>query len=198
MRIVRSLGLLVALAVTALVVGTASPAQAAPVTLTKGGSTTITTAPGVAATLLQQGIVAYTTGKGRTTVVTSPALAVSYAFPVSGGTVDLDNFVGTVNHRGGLVLVNVKKLKPLAVTDFVYDLEASTLSARVEGTSTRVALFDIVAGNAETIFNPKNITLRGLELRVSEAGAAAVNSALGTTFFTPGLSFATATTVLNI
>jgi hypothetical protein len=74
-----------------------------------GGTTTVTTAPGIAVTLIKNGIIPLRAAPGTerlTAAQGSPAAR--FAFPVTGGAVDLSPLGGTIGHRGGIVFASVK------------------------------------------------------------------------------------------
>src|SRR5689334_23732355 len=87
-------------------------AQAAAAVHLRGGATAVTTAPGIAAALLKNGIVPLATWPGSQSVqVGQSGPAVRFAFPVTGGRVSLSPLGGQVYHRGGILFVNAKNGK---------------------------------------------------------------------------------------
>src|ERR1700753_1048423 len=75
----------------------AHPACSTPATHLTGGHTTLTTAPGIAAALLSHGIVPLATLPGTEGVSTPKSgVAVTFAFPVTGGSVNLKKLTGTI------------------------------------------------------------------------------------------------------
>lgn len=198
MRLARILGLLIAGFIAALMIGAGAPAQAASLTLDKGGSTAITTAPGVGVELIRNGLAAYTSGGASTTIkCINNDLQATYKFPVSGGTLDTSAFTGTVQHKGSLSFVNVSEFRQLTITDLHYEVAPQVISGRIAGTQNRVALFDVDSGELDILVGQGNYTLTGLKLKVSAAGATALNDGLETDFFTAGYLFATSVTTVN-
>src|SRR5689334_24937058 len=107
-------GMLTGSAATAASAAPARPAeaQAAAAVHLRGGATAVTTAPGIAAALLKNGIVPLATWPGSQSVqVGQSGPAVRFAFPVTGGRVSLSPLGGQVYHRGGILFVNAKNGK---------------------------------------------------------------------------------------
>jgi len=101
---------LAVVAFTALVgVGVAAgPAQATDGDGHRGlsGRTTVTTAPGIAEALVQNGVLPIVTAPGTQGLRYDGGLTVTAAFPVTGGRVALNPPSGKVYHRGGITFVN--------------------------------------------------------------------------------------------
>ena len=95
----------------------------------RSGATAVTTAPGIAAALLTNGIVLLATWPGSQSVQ-SPASgpAVRFTFPVTGGRVSLSPLGGTINHSGGILFFNVKNGKKIEVSWFTIDQTPADLT----------------------------------------------------------------------
>ncbi len=184
----------------AALTGLASPASAeaaAPTRLT-GGTTTVTTGPGIATTLLRNGILPLATAPGRQAFGYDRGLTTSFSFPVTGGAVDLTTLGGTIEHRGGIVFVNLRNGKKLKVSDFVIDTTTGVLTGRVNATSTRVPVFQLDLSAATVDARGSQVKVGNIDVRLTAVAAGALNSALGTTVFAGGLDLGTAKTALRV
>jgi len=84
---------------------TRAPERSSQVWLT-GGDTSVTTAPGIAAALLEHGIVPLATAPGgQAAQVGSGGVTVRFTFPVTGGWVNLAQLRGTIWHQGGILFL---------------------------------------------------------------------------------------------
>ncbi|WP_157545324.1 hypothetical protein [Hamadaea tsunoensis] len=173
------------------------PASAAPATV-RGGRTTVTTAPGIAATLLRNGILPIVTSPGREGLSIRNGLAVTAGFPVTGGAVSLDPLGGQVLHRGGIKFINLRTFKALEVGDFIIDLSTGQLTGRVNRGTARVAVFDLDLSKASITVDGSTVKITGVGLNLTAAAAGALNATLGTTLFTAGLRFGTARSVVEV
>ena len=162
----------------------------------KGGTTTVTTAPGIAVTLIKNGIVPVGVAPGTEQLaLVHGAAAARFAFPVTGGRVSLSPLGGTINHRGGILFVNVKTGQHVEVSNFTIDLTRGDLTGIVNGNpSARVALFTLSLAHAKLSAGKHCLTATGITVDLTAGAAAALNSALGTTLFAGGLDLGTAAT----
>jgi hypothetical protein len=162
----------------------------------KGGTTTVTTAPGIALTLLKNGIVPVGVAPGTEQLKLSHGAAVAqFAFPVTGGRVSLSPLGGTVDHRGGILFVNYNTGKEIEVSNFVINLSQGDLTGIVNGNpKTRVALFDLSLAHAKLSTGKHRLTATGITVDLTAGAASALNSALGTKLFAGGLDLGTAAT----
>jgi hypothetical protein len=165
----------------------------------RGGTTAVTTAPGVASALLQHGIVPRATWPGSERVLsgkTGPA--VRFAFPVTGGVVTLSPLGGTIYHDGGISFRNTKNGKTIKVSRFTIDLTHGDLTGIVNGNpAARVPLFRLGLSHAKLTVGRHLVTARGIVLTLTSVAAKALNAALGTRLFSAGLELGTARTVLR-
>jgi len=198
-----------AMAITGLLAGSATAASAAtsqPARAQAGaaahlrsGATTVTTAPGVAAALLTNGLVPLATWPGSQSVQ-SPASgpAVRFTFPVTGGRVTLSPLGGTIDHRGGILFLNMKNGKQIMVGSFTIDLTHADLTGIVNGNpQARVPLFRLDLSHARLAAGKHIVTAGGIGLKLTAAAAKALNAALGTKLFSAGLKLGTASTLLR-
>jgi hypothetical protein len=165
----------------------------------RGGATAVTTAPGIAAALLKNGIVPLATWPGSQSVLSAKSgPAVRFAFPVTGGTVTLSPLGGKVRHTGGILFLNVTDGKAIEVSRFTIDLSRADLTGIVNGNpKARVPLFRLDLSHASLAAGKHVITARGIGLTLTRAAATALNAALGTRLFSAGLNLGTASTLLR-
>ena len=194
-------GLLTGSAVTAASAATSQGAEARGVAglHLRGGTTAVTTAPGVASALLQNGIVPRAIWPGSERVLsgrTGPA--VRFAFPVTGGLVTLSPLGGNINHGGGIVFRNTRNGKAVEVSQFTIDLTHGDLTGIVNGNpAARVPLFRLGLSHAKLTVGRHLVKARGIALTLTSVAAKALDAALGTKLFSAGLELGTARTVLR-
>jgi len=192
-----------ATAAAGLLVGSATAASAASAPAgvhLRGGTTTVTTAPGVAAALLENGIVPHATWPARESVVCrSGGPAVRFTFPVTGGIVTLNPLGGKIYHRGGILFINKNNGKKIKVSRFTIDLAHADLTGIVNGNPrARVRLFRLDLSRAKLAAGHHAVAARDISLKLTSAAARALNAALGTRLFSAGLDLGTAKTKLRI
>ena len=177
----------------------AARAQAAAAVHLRSGATAVTTAPGIAAALLTNGIVPLATWPGSQSVQ-SPASgpAVLFTFPVTGGRVTLSPLGGTIGHSGGILFLNVTNGKKIEVSSFTIDLTHADLTGIVNGNpKARVPLFGLDLSHARLAAGKHIVTAGRIGLTLTAAAAKALNAALGTKLFSAGLNLGTASTLLR-
>jgi hypothetical protein len=164
-----------------------------------GGQTTLTTAPGIATALLGHGIVPLATlpaTEGAETI--SGGVAVRFAFPVTGGSVNLKQLTGTINHSGGILFIAPASGKEIAVSDFVINLKERVLTAIVNGNAkTRVPLLSLSLAGAKIAASKHAVTVSGITARLTKTAASALDATFGTTLFKAGLELGTARTLVK-
>ncbi len=198
-----------AVAITGLLAGSATAAsaatsqpaaaQAAAAVHLRGGATAVTTAPGIAAALLTNGIVPLATWPGSQSVQ-SPASgpAVRFTFPVTGGRVTLSPLGGTIDHSGGILFFNVKNGKKIEVSWFTIDLTHADLTGIVNGNPrARVPLFRLDLSHARLAAGQHTVTAGGIGVTLTATAAKALDAALGTKLFSAGLKLGTASTLVR-
>lgn len=198
-RVLRSLAIAGA-AATLLVAIPAGTASAAPdaATALRGGTTTVTTGPGIAGTLLRNGILPLAVPPGRQSFGYDRGLTTSFSFPVTGGAVDLGTLAGTIEHRGGITFLNLRNGKRLTVSDFVIDTRTGTLTGRVNRTATRVPVFTLDLSAATVSAAHGRVAVGNIDVRLTAVAAGALNQTLGTHVFAGGLDLGTARTSLRV
>ncbi len=201
MRVFRSLAVIAATA--GLLVGPAAGiasagARPAAVRLS-GGTTSVTTSPGIAVALLKNGIVPLATWPGREVVkYRHGQVAVKLAFPVTGGRVSLSPLGGFITHSGGIRFIDLATGKQVTVSDFVISLNHASLTGIVNGNpKARVTLFKLSLAHATLKAGRHVVRAAGIAVSLTKTAATALNSSLGTSLFSPGLKLGTARTVLR-
>jgi hypothetical protein len=193
--------LLAGSAATAASAATAQPrgTRAAAAVHLRGGTTAVTTAPGIAAALLKNGIVPLATPPGGQSVqIRKTGPAVRFTFPVTGGRVTLNPLGGNIQHRGGILFLNLKNGKSIQVSRFTINLTRADLTGIVNGNpKARVPLFRLDLSHAKLTAGKHIVTARGIGLKLTSAAAKALNAALGTRLFSAGLKLGTAKTLLR-
>jgi hypothetical protein len=170
-------------------------AAAAQVKLT-GGQTTVTTAPGIAGVLLQNGIVPIATWPGTEGLVTGQhGIAVRFGFPVTGGELNPNPLSGTIDHRGGILFLDLSTGKQIAVSNFVINIQHAVLTAIVNGNpKARVPLLSLNLAHAKIHLGQHCATASGIGLRLTATAASALDSTFSTSLFKAGLDLGTAST----
>lgn len=171
----------------------AAPRTASATTAKTLGTTTVTTAPGVAEALLKSGIVPLPAPGTTFGVKYRNGVLVSYGFPITGSTADLTAGTGDITHSGGIVFVG--KGKTLAVQDFDIDLAAGKVFATtVNGAAARVPLLDLDLAKVRVGMVGTTTVVSGVGLELDPVAAGVLNSTFGSTLPTDGsLVFGTAT-----
>jgi hypothetical protein len=200
LRVLRSLTIAGVAAAAAVLIAPAGTAAAAPSTATalKGGTTTVTTGPGIAGTLLRNGILPLAVPPGRQSFGYNRGLTTSFSFPVTGGAVDLTTLAGTIEHRGGITFVNLRNGKRLTVSNFVIDTTTGVLTGLVNRTATRVPVFTLDLSAATVSAKGNKVAVGNIDVRLTAVAAGALNQALGTQVFAGGLDLGTARTSLRV
>jgi hypothetical protein len=208
MRMIKRLAM--AASVTALFLGSAAGVASAatasarpqcpvPAVRLTGGQTSVTTAPGIAAALLGHGIVPLATLPGTEGAsVGKSGVAVTFSFPVTGGSVNLTQLTGTIGHSGGILFIAPATGKEIAVSDFVINLKQRVLTAIVNGNPReRVPLLSLSLGGAKIVASRHAVRVAGIVVRLTKTAASALDATFGTSLFTPGLELGTASTLVR-
>jgi hypothetical protein len=163
-----------------------------------GGDTSLTTAPGIAAALLSHGIVPLATLPGTEGASTGGGVAVKFAFPVTGGSVNLKQLTGTVSHSGGILFIAPATGKEIAVSDFVINLKEGELTAIVNGNAKeRVPLLALSLAHAKIAAGTHAVRISGIVASLTKTAASALDATFGTTLFTSGLELGTANALVK-
>lgn len=161
------------------------------------GTTTVTTAPGVAATLIKAGVLPLPAWGTSFSLGYHEGLTARYGFPITGGNPDLAKGTGDILHSGGITFI-ARKAR-LQVTNFDIDLAAGKVFAtKVNGQPARVALLDLDLSGLKVSTHRGTTTLSGINLKLDPAGAGALNATFGLALPTDGsLLFGRATVSLH-
>lgn len=161
------------------------------------GRTTVTTAPGIATTLIKAGVVPLPAPGTRFGIGYRHGLTVSYGFPITGGNPDLAASTGDILHSGGITFISYKNR--LQVSNFDIDLAAGKVFAtKVNGQPARVALLDLNLSGLKVSTRHDNTVLSGITVNLDPAGAGALNATFGLKLPTDGsLAFGTAIVSLH-
>ncbi len=188
----------VLVALVALVVPAGAASAGTALTL-KGGVTAVTATPAVTSTLVRNGILPLPVGGASEYPVLLPGgLGVQATFPVNGGSVDAATLAGTITHSGGLVFVNLAKLKAVTVSNFtiVIDSAPHLVATKVNGSPASLRVFDLDLTKAKVATTSNGVSVSGIGVSFTADAAAALNSSLGTGVFSAGLVAGSANTQL--
>jgi hypothetical protein len=177
---------------------TRAPVSSHQVWLT-GGDTSVTTAPGIAAALLNNGIVPLATLPGTEGAsIGGGGVAVRFTLPVTGGWLNAATLHGTIWHQGGILFVDPSTGKQIEVSDFVISVHQGVLTAEVNGNpKVRVPLLSLSLAHASIHAGWHYVQISGIVLKLTSAAASALDATFSTSLFTPGLELGTASTLLR-
>jgi len=189
-------GLLLAPAADMASASAAHPAttHAASVHLRRG-TTTLTTVPGLAGALLGAGIAPIATAPGTESLLSGARL--KFSFPVTGGRVNPSHLTGSIKHRGGILFVNTSNGDSVKVSRFTISLTHKRLTAIVSGLGVRVTLLRLSFAHATFRVRSHSVKVRRISGRLTTAAASALDAALSTSVFTPGMKIATVATLVR-
>ncbi len=105
-------------------------------------------------------------------------------FPITGGMVDSESLAGTIDHSGSLRFSAGGKR--LAVTDFVVDTEAGTLTATAGG--AEIPLLSLDLAGLQRSMEGDAIVASGIAAALTAEAATALNDTFGVTIFEEGLA----------
>lgn len=152
----------------------------------RGGSTSITTLPGVAEAVLAAGVAPFTTAPASEALLSNGRL--KFTFPVSGGSIQTTlppN--GHVNHRGGIKLFKLTGGTAVKISNFNINLAARSLTGILNNNpAARIKIFSL--GLLHANFNPgiHSITVSNITVSLTGAAAHALDQALGVPLFHGG------------
>ena len=152
----------------------------------RGGSTSITTLPGVAEAVLAAGVAPFTTAPASEALLSNGRLR--FTFPVSGGSIQTTlppN--GHVNHRGGIKLFKLTGGTAVKISNFNINLAARSLTGILNNNpAARIKIFSL--GLLHANFNPgiHSITVSNITVSLTGAAAHALDQALGVPLFHGG------------
>ena len=116
----------------------------------------------------------------------------TFAFPIVGGKVDKDPLGGKIVHSGGLSFS--ADSKSVVVKRFVIDLDRGVLTAKVAGTDQRIDLLRLGTPDGVKVGDGR-IVLKGVDAKLTNQAAEALNEALDTDLFAGGLLIGEATVI---
>lgn len=118
------------------------------------------------------------------------AAGATATFPVTGGTANLPRFSGTITLGGGLAFADAITGKIVCFHQVAFGGDTEALTAVPDGGSTPVTLFDMGLDTVGSGVGTTPQTLAG-EADLDASGAAYLNNALHTSFFTVGQNVGT-------
>jgi Htaa len=166
-----------------------------------GIRTRLTTDPATTGVLIQHGILPLPVG--HTTVAPRfghDGLSLRYRFPITGGRVDAASLAGYINHSGGLRFVNVANGHKLTLTRFRIRIsDHPGLTAVVNrDPSVRVRILNLDLSHATVGKHPPIVTVSNVKATLTRTAATALNSSLGVSFFSKGITLGTARVTAHI
>lgn len=200
----RSRRLLIAVttALSAMLALTAAPAVATPARASAGsglsGATAVTTAPGIATTLIRAGVLPLPVVPGTGfRLGYSDGLTATYRFPITGGNPDLAAGTGDILHSGGINFVS--RRSRLEIGRFDIDLAAGKVFAtQVNYAPARLPVLDLDLSGLTVASRDGATVLSGITVRLDGVAAGALNSTFGLGLPTDGsLVFGSATVTLR-
>jgi hypothetical protein len=115
-----------------------------------------------------------------------------FAFPIVGGKVDKKPLGGKIVHSGGLSFSAGSK--SVVVKRFVIELNRAVLTAKVAGTDQRITLLRLGTPDGVKAGDGR-IVLKGVDAKLTNQAAEALNEALDTDLFAGGLLIGEATVI---
>ena len=189
-RAVLAMG--VAIACMSAAVLTATPAaatttrQAAVTAVSLRGVTQVTTAPGIAGTLLGARILPLPVPPTSFGLRLAGGLAVSYGFPITGGNPDLSGPSGDIRHSGGIDFVSTKG-RHLEIGKFDISLSDGIVYAtEVNFAPQRIPVLDLDLSGLSVSKTRDATVLSGIRVRLDKAAAGALNATFGIALPTDG------------
>lgn len=164
-----------------------------------GGQTWVTTAPGLAATLLGHDIVPLAVLPGTEGAqIGTGGVAVRFAFPVTGGWLNAAELRAWIWHQGGILFLDPATGKQIEVSDFNISVHQGVLTAEVNGNpNVRVPLLDLSLAHASVHSGGHQVQVSGIVLTLTQTAASALDATFSTSLFTAGLELGTASTLLR-
>ncbi|GAB3492924.1 hypothetical protein GCM10027572_19620 [Flexivirga lutea] len=141
------------------------------------GQTSVTTAPGIALTLIRSGVlplpVLPRTGFGLS--FSHGSLAATYRFPITGGDPDLAGPSGDIHHDGGIYFAG--RRSHLEIGRFDIDLSAGKIFAdQVDFRGAHLPVLDLDLSGLKVDQHEGRTVLSGIGLKLDPAAANALNS----------------------
>jgi hypothetical protein len=152
------------------------------------GKTWLKIDKGTAAALSDAGVEVEATGAAEGPTAKRPY----FTFPIVGGKVDKNPPSGRIVHSGGLSFSAGSN--SVVVKRFVIELDRGVLTAKVAGTGQRIALLRLGTLDGVKVGDGR-IVLKGVNVRLTNQAAEALNEALDTDLFAGGLLIGEATVI---
>lgn len=177
--------------------------RAEPTAIFVDGTTSITLDEGVTSGLEALGV---TVGASDPGTIDDANVAV---FPIVAGAIDLATSVGDISHAGGLSFTSADGATVVDLLNFVINNSSGNDSAGNDAAGNdgivitglaglngslggRIALFNMDFTDVIAVSTDTELTVNGVALTLTAAGANALNTAFGVDTFTEGLSIGTA------
>ncbi len=153
-----------------------------------GGKTLLEIDSDTAGALSDAGVEVEATGAAEGPTAKRPY----FTFPIVGGKVDKNPPSGRIVHSGGLSFS--ADSNSVVVKRFVIELDRAVLTAKVAGTDQRIALLRLGTPDGVKVGDGR-IVLKGVNVRLTNQAAEALNEALDTDLFAGGLLIGEATVI---
>ena len=160
-----------------------------------GVRTALTTDPATTGVLVSNGILPLPVGPATVAPrFGGEGLSLRYGFPITGGRVDAATLAGVINHSGGLRFVNIANGHTLTLTSFRIRIsDHPGLTAAVNrDPSVRVRILNLDLSHATVAKHPPFVKVSNVKATLTQTAASALNSALGVSFFSKGITLGTA------
>jgi hypothetical protein len=185
----------VLLAAILVLPGTAAATTGSGTVQLNGIRTTLTTDPSTTGVLVSNGILPLPVGPATVAPrFGADGLSLRYGFPITGGRVDAATLAGFINHSGGLRFVNIANGHTLTLTNFRIRIsDHPGLTAAVNrDPSMRVRVLNLDLSHAVVDKHPPLVKVWNVKATLTRTAASALNSALGVSFFSKGITLGTA------
>ena len=160
-----------------------------------GVRTMLTTDPSTTGVLVSNGILPLPVGPATVAPrFGADGLSLRYGFPITGGRADAVTMAGFINHSGGLRFVNIANGHTLTLTNFRIRIsDHPGLTAAVNrDPSMRVGVLNLDLSHAAVDKHPPLVKVSNVKATLTRTAASALNSALGVSFFSKGITLGTA------
>ncbi len=143
------------------------------------GTTAVTTAPGIAGTLVKSGVIPLPVPPASVRLGYDHGINLTYGFPITGGNPDLDHGTGHILHAGGVNFLGLRGGK-LEIGKFDIDLAAGKVFAReVNFEANRIPVFDLDLSKLQVTTRHGTTVLSGIGLDLDPVAADALNTTFG-------------------
>jgi hypothetical protein len=118
-------------------------------------------------------------------------------FPVSGGSLNEAALSGSVNLRGGFLIINSNNGQQIQLSRLKVDFGRRIVTGVANG-QLPATLFALDLSHITVHHGLTSVRLTGIVLRLTGGAARALNTALGVDVFTGGMKIATATDTIHL